>query len=276
MLGPCRVTHGIRRGGAATRHTLFQTAGGDRYPAIGRPGDRGDASPCTPRVIMSMPLGRSPGNGELAGVDIPIKPSTAFLHDASDSGVRHWSRHFHIDSIGTDSPAELGGCLLGPKDEDSTFNTNVDWEHLAESVEQAVVRLPLSGGGGDPPGMGGPVRCSRTAAPSSVQYRNSGASRRGRPSRPRLQHGPIVGKLMAEMILTGRTSMDISPLGIERLLTGKFRAGTDDDAPGVRAGFSVLRLAVVRLSVSGRAPRVRSVKNLIGGFRRNLRTRAVK
>jgi sarcosine oxidase subunit beta len=35
------------------------------------------------------------------------------------------------------------------------------------------------------------------------------------------QHGPITGKLMAELILTGATSIDISPFRIERFRTGK-------------------------------------------------------
>jgi sarcosine oxidase subunit beta len=34
-------------------------------------------------------------------------------------------------------------------------------------------------------------------------------------------HGPATGKLMAELILTGKTSIDISALGLDRFRTGK-------------------------------------------------------
>ena len=35
------------------------------------------------------------------------------------------------------------------------------------------------------------------------------------------QHGPITGKLMAELMLMGTSSIDISALSIERFRTGK-------------------------------------------------------
>ena len=34
-------------------------------------------------------------------------------------------------------------------------------------------------------------------------------------------HGPATGKLMAELILTGKTSIDISALSFDRFRTGK-------------------------------------------------------
>ena len=125
-------------------------------------------------------------------------------------------------------PVELSGIYTddemhqaGPKDEESTFNTNVDWEHLAESVEQAVVRLPLLADAEIHRGWAGLYEISpdNNAILGPVPelagfYVAGGHSGHG------FQHGPIVGKLMAERILTGRTTIDIGALGIERFRTG--------------------------------------------------------
>jgi len=161
--------------------------------------------------------------GEMAGVEVPIKPFRRQLfttHPIPAFAVEppltiDYHRNWYFRG-------ELGGCLFsGPKDEDSTFNTNVDWEHLAESVEQAVVRLPLLAEAEIHRGWAGLYEISpdNNAILGPVPelrgfYVAGGHSGHG------FQHGPIVGKLMAELILTGRTSMDISPLGIERFRTG--------------------------------------------------------
>ena len=162
--------------------------------------------------------------GEMAGVDVPIKPFRrqlftthpipAFAAEPPLTIDYHRNWYFR---------GELGGCLFsGPKDEESTFNTNVDWEHLAESVEQAVVRLPLLAEAEIHRGWAGLYEISpdNNAILGPVPelrgfYVAGGHSGHG------FQHGPIVGKLMAELILTGRTSIDIGALGIERFRTGK-------------------------------------------------------
>lgn len=162
--------------------------------------------------------------GELAGVDVPVKPYRRQLFTtmpipefaAEPPLTIDYHRNWYFRG-------ELGGCLFsGPKDEESTFNTNVDWEHLAESVEQAVVRLPLLAEAEIHRGWAGLYEISpdNNAILGPVPelpgfYVAGGFSGHG------FQHGPVVGKLMAEKILTGRTTIDISPLGIER-----FRGGT--------------------------------------------------
>jgi sarcosine oxidase, subunit beta len=161
--------------------------------------------------------------GEMAGVEVPIKPFRRQLfttHPVPAFAVEppltiDYHRNWYFRG-------ELGGCLFsGPKDEHSTFNTNVDWEHLAESVEQAMVRLPLLSEAEIHRGWAGLYEVSpdNNAILGPVPdlegfYVAGGHSGHG------FQHGPIVGKLMAELILTGRTSMDIRSLGIERFRTG--------------------------------------------------------
>jgi len=162
--------------------------------------------------------------GDMAGVDVPVRPYRrqlfttlpvpAFTPEPPLTIDYHRNWYFR---------GELGGCLFsGPKDEESTFNTNVDWEHLAESVEQAVVRLPLLAEAEIHRGWAGLYEISpdNNAILGPVPelegfYVAGGHSGHG------FQHGPIVGKLMAELILTGRTTIDIRALGIERFRTGK-------------------------------------------------------
>ena len=162
--------------------------------------------------------------GEMAGVDVPVRPFRrqlfttlpvpAFTPEPPLTIDYHRNWYFR---------GELGGCLFsGPKDEESTFNTNVDWDHLAESVEQAVVRLPLLAEAEIHRGWAGLYEISpdNNAILGRVPelegfYVAGGHSGHG------FQHGPIVGKLMAELILTGRTTIDIGALGIERFRTGR-------------------------------------------------------
>ena len=118
---------------------------------------------------------------------------------------------------------EMGGCLFsGPKDEESTFNTNVDWEHLAESVAKAVGRVPILEKAEIKRGWAGSYDISpdNNAILGAVPevpgfFVATGHSGHG------FMHGPATGKLMAELILTGRTSIDISPYGLDRFRMGR-------------------------------------------------------
>jgi sarcosine oxidase, subunit beta len=162
--------------------------------------------------------------GDMAGLDVPVKPYRRQLFTtlpiptfaAEPPLTIDYHRNWYFRG-------ELGGCLFsGPKDEESTFNTNVDWEHLAESVEQAVVRLPLLAEAEIHRGWAGLYEISPDnnailgAVPELAGFYVAGGH-----SGHGFQHGPIVGKLMAEMILTGHTTIDIRTLGIERFRTGK-------------------------------------------------------
>lgn len=118
---------------------------------------------------------------------------------------------------------EMGGCLFsGPKDEVSTFNTNVDWEHVAESVATAVARVPVLERAEIKRGWAGSYDISpdNNAILGGVPefpglFLATGHSGHG------FMHGPATGKLMAELILTGKTSIDIGCLGPERFRTGR-------------------------------------------------------
>lgn len=162
--------------------------------------------------------------GALAGLDIPVKPYRRQLFVTGP-----------LPEFGQEPPltidyhrnwyfrGEMGGCLFsGPKDEESSFNTNVDWEHLAESVAKAVARLPILEQAEIKRGWAGSYDLSpdNNAILGAVAvlpgfYVATGHSGHG------FMHGPATGKLMAELILTGKTSMDISPLSLDRFRTGR-------------------------------------------------------
>lgn len=162
--------------------------------------------------------------GDMAGVPVPIKPYRrqlftthplpAFASEPPLTVDYHRNWYFR---------GELGGCLFsGPKDEQSTFDTNVNWEHLAESVEQAVVRLPLLADAEIHRGWAGLYEITPDSnAILGPVPELAGFFVAGGHSGHGFQHGPMTGKLMAEMILTGRTSIDVASLSIQR-----FRAGT--------------------------------------------------
>jgi glycine/D-amino acid oxidase-like deaminating enzyme len=162
--------------------------------------------------------------GEMAGVDVPVKPYRRQLFTT-----------LPLPAFSTEPPltidyhrnwyfrAEMGGCLFsGPKDEESTFNTSVDWEHVAESVDKAVSRVPMLAEAEIHRGWAGLYEISPDnnailgAVPEVAGfYVASGHSGHG------FMHGPITGKLIAELILTGKTGIDINPLSLERFRTGK-------------------------------------------------------
>ena len=162
--------------------------------------------------------------GAMAGIDVPVKPyrrqifTTGPLPEFSNEPPLTIDYHRNWYFRG-----ERGGCLFsGPKDNESSFNTNVDWEHLAESVAKAVARVPILETAEIKRGWAGSYDISpdNNAILGAVPglpgfYLATGHSGHG------FMHGPATGKLMAEMILTGKTSIDVSPLGLGRFSTGK-------------------------------------------------------
>ena len=162
--------------------------------------------------------------GDLAGVQVPVRPyrrqlfTTGPLPElaAEPPLTIDYHRNWYFRG-------ELGGCLLsGPKDEESTFNTNVDWDHVALSVEQALVRLPILAEAEIHRGWAGLYEISPDSnAILGPVPELEGFYVAGGHSGHGFQHGPITGKLIAELILTGTSSIDISALSIERFRTGK-------------------------------------------------------
>jgi sarcosine oxidase subunit beta len=119
---------------------------------------------------------------------------------------------------------ESQGILLGRTklDEPPGFNTSVDWNYLLEVIEVAVHRVPILEKAEIATGWAGLYEVTPDAHPIVGEvpeiegfYCANGFSGHG------FMHAPAIGKIMAELILTGRTSIDISPLSITRFTHGR-------------------------------------------------------
>ena len=182
------------------------------------------AGPIQAPVIVCAAGASSGLVGEMAALEVPVKPFRRQLfttHPIPEFAEEppltiDYHRNWYFRG-------ELKGCLFsGPKDEESTFNTNVDWDHLAESVSAALVRLPILESAEINRGWAGLYEITPDNNPIlggvpelSGFYLATGFSGHG------FMHGPVAGKLIAELILTGATAIDIGPLSIERFRTGK-------------------------------------------------------
>lgn len=164
---------------------------------------------------------------KMINIDIPIRPLR-----------RHLFVTAPLDEIPKDIPMlvnfengfwfrrEGPGLILGMRDPDEKegFDTSVNWDFLAGSLSQAAChRLPLlsdvgivrgeAGLHSDTPdyqAIIGPVR--------EIEgfYLAGGFSGHG------FMHSPAVGRLMAEIILKGNSTPDISPLLAGRFKTRKY------------------------------------------------------
>ena len=114
---------------------------------------------------------------------------------------------------------ESGGMLLGlaNRDEPPGFNTAVDWDFLAQIVEPAFHRLPALEAAEVSNGWAGlyettPDHNAVLGPPAGVEglMLANGFSGHG------LMHAPAAGELIAEWIVDGRPSLDLSPLRLER------------------------------------------------------------
>jgi sarcosine oxidase subunit beta len=184
----------------------------------------------TPRGPIHAPVVVNAGGaaggviGALAGAEIPVRPYRRQIFVTGPIPAFAVEPPLTIDyGRSWYFRGEMGGCLFsGPKDEQSTFNTNVDWEHVAESVAKAVSRIPLLEGAEVRRGWAGSYDISpdNNAILGAVAelpgfYVATGHSGHG------FMHGPATGKLMAELVLTGKTSLDISTLDVSRFRTGR-------------------------------------------------------
>jgi sarcosine oxidase subunit beta len=222
---PYEVTMGYA---AAARRRGVRFSEQRAVTAVLRSGDRvagvdTAAGPIQAPVVVNAAGAHAGIIGEMAGVEVPIRPFRRQLFTTRPVPVFSPEPPLTIDyHRNWYFRGELGGCLFsGPKDEESTFNTNVDWDHLAESVDMALVRLPFLADAEIHRGWAGLYEIS----PDSNAILGpvpglEGFFIAGGHSGHGFQHGPVVGRLMAERILTGRTSIDIGSLGIERFRSG--------------------------------------------------------
>ncbi len=153
--------------------------------------------------------------GQMAGVEVPVTPWRRQLFVTAP--LRELAREVPVTiDVHRDwyFRTEEGGALIpAPTDRVSSFNADVDWERVSEVCAVGVHRLPALAHAEVVRGWAGLYDISPDNHPimgeSEVPgfYLACGFSGHG------FMHGPVAGKLMAEVILEGRTSeIDIAAL----------------------------------------------------------------
>jgi len=163
--------------------------------------------------------------GEMAGVKIPVKPLRRQVFVTAPYHLTDQPIPLTIDfHRGWYFRPEVDGFLLsGPLDLEPSFNTNIDYEAMAEASENAIYRVPALEKARIARGWAGLYEISpdNHAILGKVPEVEgfilaNGFSGHG------FQHSPAVGKVIAELIVEGKSkTIDISPLSIERFEKGE-------------------------------------------------------
>ncbi len=125
--------------------------------------------------------------------------------------------------------SESGGLLIGKadKDEPPSFNENVDYGFLEKVAELAMGRVPALENARIRTGWGGLYEVTPDnhpvigAAGEAGWWVACGFSGHG------VMHAPATGMLVAELIVTGRSSLDVGCLRLSRFREGKPIAETN-------------------------------------------------
>jgi len=162
---------------------------------------------------------------KLAGIDLPITPLrrqifvtdplAALDHDFPLTVEMATSFYFHRES---------GGVLMGMADpaDKPGFDDSVNWDFLPTIVERALDRFPPLEKANVKTGWAGfyedtpdkhPILGRVDAVPGFISA--AGFSGHG------LMHAPAAGEAIAELIVDGKTSLDISALSYDRFTRGE-------------------------------------------------------
>ena len=162
--------------------------------------------------------------GKLVGVDLPITPlrRQIFVTDP----VAGLDRDFPLTvemATGFYFHRESGGVLMGMADpaDKPGFDDSVNWEFLPTIVERALDRMPALEKANVKTGWAGfyedtpdkhPILGRIAAVPGFISA--AGFSGHG------LMHAPAAGEAIAELIVDGKTTLDISALSFDRFARG--------------------------------------------------------
>jgi sarcosine oxidase subunit beta len=193
---------------------------GDRVTAVRTP--KGDIA-CATVVNAAGAWGAEVGS--LAGLDLPIRPlrRQIFVTDPFPGLDRDFpltvefasSLYFHRES---------GGVLMGMADptDGPGFDGSVNWDFLPTLVERALYRLPILERANVKTGWAGFYEDTPDKHPiigavpgTSGFLCAAGFSGHG------IMHAPAAGEAIAELVVDGRTSLDISALAYDRFRRGE-------------------------------------------------------
>ena len=162
--------------------------------------------------------------GKMAGVEVPVRPyrrqlffTGPFPHIPDPIPlVIDFHRGWYFRREGT------GLLISGPKDNFPSFNLNVDYDAMVEVAENSMYRVPVMEKAEIDRGWAGSYEISPDSHAILGEvpglkgfFLANGFSGHG------FQHSPAVGKVMAEVILGEKPSIDISCLSVERFVRGE-------------------------------------------------------
>ena len=162
---------------------------------------------------------------KLAGLDLPVQPLRR--HIFVTEAVPGLDDDFPLTiefATGLYAHRESGGVLLGMADtnEKSAFDDSVNWDFMPTVVERALARFPVLERTSIKTGWAGLYEDTPDKHPilgkvDGIEGFVSAAGFSGHG----IMHAPATGELIAELIVDGRTSLDISPLSASRFRTGR-------------------------------------------------------
>ena len=162
--------------------------------------------------------------GRLAGIELPIRPLRRQIF-VTDS-VPGLDREFPLTVEFASSLyfyRESGGVLMGMADptDGPGFDASVNWDFLPTLVERALYRLPILEQAKVKTGWAGfyedtPDKHPILGAIPGVDGFLCAAGFSGHG----IMHAPAAGEAIAELIVDGRTSFDITPLAYDRFRRG--------------------------------------------------------
>jgi glycine/D-amino acid oxidase-like deaminating enzyme len=161
--------------------------------------------------------------GALAGIDLPIRPlrRQIFVTDPVPGLDRDFpltvefasSLYFHRES---------GGVLMGMADptDGPGFDSSVNWDFLPTLVERALYRLPILERANVKTGWAGFYEDTPDKHPIIGAVGVDGFLCAAGFSGHGIMHAPAAGEAIAELIVDGRTSLDLGALAYDRFRRG--------------------------------------------------------
>ena len=162
--------------------------------------------------------------GQLLGIDIPVKPVRRQCFVTEPMPEFPHPIPMTVDyGTGVYLHSESGGLLIGKADQDEppSFNENADYGFLEKVAELAMGRVPALENARIRAGWGGLYEVTPDnhpvigAAGEPGWWVACGFSGHG------VMHAPATGLLLSELLLTGRSSLDLSCLRLSRFKEGK-------------------------------------------------------
>ena len=224
--GPYEALSGFARGGRRGGVKIFEET---EVTQVLRNGNQ-VAGVRTRRGDISAPLvvnaaGPYAGEvGKMAGAEVPVQPfrrqlffTGPFPHIPDPIPLVidfHRAWYFRREGAGL--------LISGPKDSFPSFNLNVDYEAMVEVAENSMYRVPIMEKAEIDRGWAGSYEISPDNHAILGEFPGlkgfflaNGFSGHG------FQHSPAVGRVMAELILGEKPSIDISCLSVERFAKGE-------------------------------------------------------